>query len=482
MKTLHDTHYSLRRRITVLALTLSVLLAPGSSLAYTNAQNNAVIQGHELYLANEQNGCFNLPGAQPGTGFNASTSAGTTPTQTNTSVTTIQGMHPTEVARLVALIPIYQQAAQQTGIPWQVFASIDYREDNNQANKSMLGGENLGIPATDSGLTPHTKLESIIMGANILKGLAKNVYGVDVTKPMNADQLKEAFVTYNRGNAYKRANTSPDFSPYVMNNFDNAEHKNMVWPNIPGETLAGAKEVSRLGAFTVFSRLPGGGAIGAGTQAPTCDVTVAGQTVLPGEVCKVSPDGGTLNEIDCAAYWAQKVLDLVAAKKIILMNSQYTRGDLDSAVAKRPIHNSDTCGHDTYLHPQLLYAMVQVASGRPDIKTVPGNPVVPMTIGIYNIVSGHGCDQFLHPKGRASDIGAVDGLTTDVTRRTGGGINHNRQFAEAIAMFLPDQGSVLQANKCFTATLPKKPAQSWTIRDNYDTCNHVHIDVGSQVK
>lgn len=148
----------------------------------------------------------------------------------------------------------YEQASTQTGVPWQIFAALDYRENNNSPDKSMLGGEPLGVPAVDSGRVPKTKLESILMGSEILKGLAKDVYNVDVTKDMDFTKLQQAFIVYNRGYSYKRANQSPDTSPYVMNQYDD-DHKNMTFPNIPGETLAGRTETSRYGAMTVYANL-----------------------------------------------------------------------------------------------------------------------------------------------------------------------------------------------------------------------------------
>ncbi len=159
-----------------------------------------------------------------------------------------------------ALKPVYEQAAQQTNIRWEIFAALDYREDNNRPNASMLGGEPLGQPSVDHpDLAPKTKLESVIMGSKILKGLAKGVYDVDVTKPMTDEQVKSAFLTYNRGYSYKNANQPVDTSPYVMNNFDEA-HNHMIFPNIPGETLAGRSDGERLGAYTVYVALGGSSA------------------------------------------------------------------------------------------------------------------------------------------------------------------------------------------------------------------------------
>jgi len=180
--------------------------------------------------------------------------------------------------RIKDLQATYEQAASQTKVPWQVYAAIDYREDNNDPNKGILGGEVIGTPATDSGKISSSKLESIVGkngGFEHLRDLAKAAYQVDVTKPMTFEQLQQAFVSYNRGRTYVHAHVSPDLSPYVMSNYDEA-HKNMVYPDIPpdpsigdkGETLHGKD--TRLGAMAVYANiatLGTGSCVGAGVGA-----------------------------------------------------------------------------------------------------------------------------------------------------------------------------------------------------------------------
>jgi hypothetical protein len=180
---------------------------------------------------------------------------------------------------------VYRRAETTTGIMWEVLAALDYRESNNRENAYILGGEELGTPAVDSGGIFYSKYDSIIGrddpatgqhyrgGAEILKG-KQPIYGVDPTKPMTFIQLQQLAITYNRGSTYKSANVPPDQSPYVMNEYD-ADHMNMVFPNIPphgsdlGETLRGRTE-SRYGFMTVFANLigaredSGAGCIGGG--------------------------------------------------------------------------------------------------------------------------------------------------------------------------------------------------------------------------
>lgn len=181
--------------------------------------------------------------------------------------------------------------------------------------------------------------------------------------------------------------------------------------------------------------------------------------INPADMCKVGPGGAQLSQLDCAAYWAEKLLN---NPNITNMNRKYWEPDLRRAMNRQPTHNSDTCYKDAYLHPALLFALNQTASQ--------GN----FKIGIYNIISGHGCDQFLHPLGRASDIGSINGVSTDVENGRPG--TYNRAFSEYIAKLLPDGGEILQANKCYTATLPRY------IIDGADRCNHIHVSAGSKIK
>lgn len=224
------------------------------------------------------------------------------------------------LGRINQLKSVYQEASAQTGIRWEIFAALDYREDNNSPTKSMLGGEPLGTAAVDSGRTPNTKLESIIMGSEILKGLAKGVYGVDVTQSLDYDKLQKAFIVYNRGYSYKDANQSPDTSPYVMNQYDEA-HKDMTFPSIPGETLAGRKETGRYGAMTVFANLTNstdlsGSCFGAGVGAKV-DYT----GIYP------NLDAGTLSDnLLCTPRPSQpsfKLLKGPACDSFIALNSAY---------------------------------------------------------------------------------------------------------------------------------------------------------------
>lgn len=172
------------------------------------------------------------------------------------------------------------------------------------------------------------------------------------------------------------------------------------------------------------------------------------------------------NQIDCAARLATAIIANPNIEK-----PGDVLSDLQATVNKQTL----TCAPKppARLHPALLYALNQTASPT-------GGSFKIRISGIGGFVHPHACDNFLHPKGRAVDI---DNLVDSQGRNSdaghiGGGANPavDRAFAEYIANLLPHGGGVLQANKCFPATLPPG------IRSGLDECTHIHVDVGTTVQ
>lgn len=193
------------------------------------------------------------------------------------------------MAAINSLKADYEFVANQEGLSWSLLASIDYREDGNDPDRSMLGGEPIGTAAADSGQVSTSKRDSIVRGARMLKGLASSVYGVSLTPGSGGDDVKKAVLAYNRGSIYQRAGAAPELSPYVMNQYD-AAHKDMTWPPVSGEPLAGQVEYGRFGAFTLFTRL-GGSAGNCGLSANDI-VRIAQQQIGLAE----TPDGCNCGE------------------------------------------------------------------------------------------------------------------------------------------------------------------------------------------
>ena len=165
-------------------------------------------------------------------------------------------LSPGTVDAINKLRDVYEKVAAAKGLAWPMLAGIDYRENGNDPNQSMLSGEPLGSPNPDNpNVTTYSKEDSVNKGADHLKEMAASVYGVTLSASSPADDVKAALLAYNRGFIYKRVGASWDTSPYVMNQLD-AAHTDMGWPNVPGEPLAGRPD-HRYGTFTIFVRLGG---------------------------------------------------------------------------------------------------------------------------------------------------------------------------------------------------------------------------------
>jgi hypothetical protein len=170
---------------------------------------------------------------------------------------------PATIEGVNGLKSMYEQVAQDKDLGWPVLAAIDYREDGNDPNRSALSGEPIGSSNPDSGVVTSSKLDSLQQAADHVKAMASSVYGVTLTASSGGDDIKDAFLAYNRGWIYKNANAAADLSPYVLNQYD-AAHTDMRWPDVAGEPLAGQTEYGRYGAFTLFVRLGGSTAGGDG--------------------------------------------------------------------------------------------------------------------------------------------------------------------------------------------------------------------------
>ncbi|MDQ6950016.1 MAG: hypothetical protein M3256_28175, partial [Actinomycetota bacterium] len=124
-------------------------------------------------------------------------------------------LDPAILAAINALKPNYEQVAAEKNLSWALLAGIDYREDGNDPNQSALSGEPIGAANPDSGAVTTSKLDSIVQAADHVKDMASSVYGVTLTAASGGDDVKNAFVAYNRGYSYKQDGASADTSPYV---------------------------------------------------------------------------------------------------------------------------------------------------------------------------------------------------------------------------------------------------------------------------
>jgi hypothetical protein len=194
---------------------------------------------------------FMVVGGGPEAGATGSCAAGE-------AVPTSAEIPPSMMNAINTLKADYEAAGTATNVAWSTLAAIDFRENNNDPNRSALSGEIIGTTNPDSGAVTSSKADSLRRAGEHLRAMASSVYGVELTTATGGEDIQKALIAYNRGQSYKVAGRPPSDSPYVMNGYD-AAHTDMVFPSIPGETLAGMTDY-RMGAFTLFTRL--GGAAG----------------------------------------------------------------------------------------------------------------------------------------------------------------------------------------------------------------------------
>lgn len=169
---------------------------------------------------------------------------------------TVRAIEP-QVAQIRAMQPTYEKLVQGTGVRWQWLASLHYREATNDPTRSVWAGQPLGDVNWDHGdIKGSTLQEDATKAIEHFKYMAKKVYGVDVNPNMSIEDLKLAFLAYNRGSMYKDAGESPDNSPYVMNGYTSDEK--MIWPNSAAEPASVRGYVNnQFGALTVSKALGG---------------------------------------------------------------------------------------------------------------------------------------------------------------------------------------------------------------------------------
>ncbi len=167
------------------------------------------------------------------------------------------------------LKPLYEYAAEKTGIKWEYLAALHYRESGNRPGTSLLAGETLGSTNPDgTGSGTSSAKKNAVEAAQHFIGNAKMVYGVNVKNNPSTNDLKKAFLAYNRGFMYKNAHTSPDKSPYVMAGLDSTHPIDMVFPDSTAEpSSTRGKKNANLGAMAILAGL---GLENAGSSSTSC--------------------------------------------------------------------------------------------------------------------------------------------------------------------------------------------------------------------
>ncbi len=133
--------------------------------------------------------------------------------------------------------------------------------------------------------------------------------------------------------------------------------------------------------------------------------------------------------------------------------------DLQAVSAGRLITNSSSCGHSVTVDARLLSVLVQLTSR--------------YQVFLNNIITGHGCDSALHPKGQATDVERItDPTTGSTTIFHGDNAALVSQFLVYLAALLP-VGAGLGQLGCAgnNVALPAG------IQHFPDTCSHQHLQI-----
>lgn len=184
-----------------------------------------------------------------------------------------------QLAAIAQNQPVYQQAAQQVGIPWQMLAVIHLRESKLKvANPNDQGiyqfADKHGGPYPVGPVDQGEFLRQSVLAAQFLKQKAASNYPANrnLTTASSGDAVKDTFWSYNgRSPAYAQQAASLGYnsstqgfegSPYVMNKAD-AKRDPTVSPSTWGQVKSDGGPLvypanSDYGAFITFSALTGG--------------------------------------------------------------------------------------------------------------------------------------------------------------------------------------------------------------------------------
>jgi murein DD-endopeptidase MepM/ murein hydrolase activator NlpD len=182
--------------------------------------------------------------------------------------------------------PVYEKAAEEVDIPWQMIAAIHLREyglkrinpSNGDGLYQFLGAK--GGPYPAGPITDAEFLRQTVLAAEFLKNKAKfNLpNNKDLTTESEGDTIKDTFFGFNgRGRSYASQATSLGFdgdtqpfegSPYVMNKYDAKRD-----PGVNGDNWGQVKvdygpivypANTDYGAFIVYEAIAGKSGCGSG--------------------------------------------------------------------------------------------------------------------------------------------------------------------------------------------------------------------------
>jgi hypothetical protein len=195
----------------------------------------------------------------------------------------------------------------------------------------------------------------------------------------------------------------------------------------------------------------------------TSDQSCTDEGVSGSTSSTTTPTSGPVTASGTAAEIASKLLTEWGNN---LTGTDAVKQDLIATSQGKTIDNSDTCGNTVSIDANLLQVLLTTTTQ--------------YKLYLDNIITGHGCDQFLHPKGRASDIGtATDISSGQSTNFTPGSSNDNQQldhsFYVYLASILPKGGEMGQGECAGRTGITAPPGITFF----NDTCTHQHVDMGN---
>jgi hypothetical protein len=152
----------------------------------------------------------------------------------------------------------YRDVASFHGVSWELLAACDWMQCDARPKRSPVYGEKLGTLNAD-GTVYTSKSEALARCADDLVGLARSVYGIDLTRgtPLSVRDLANAFAAFRWGRALRDHKFSAMKFPYSVAGLSES-HLGMRWPEFAPRNSGdrpGARFRGRFGAVPIVLSL-----------------------------------------------------------------------------------------------------------------------------------------------------------------------------------------------------------------------------------
>ncbi len=153
-----------------------------------------------------------------------------------------------ELDRIEKNYPVYKEAEIKTGINWKILAAVHYRESSLGKNALAKGNEYQFDGGYKSRTTGKFYEDTLTAGKILQEKVKEAKLPSLVGDEFAGDKVQRALLGYN-GLIYK----TPENSPYVMNQFDEAHQDMKIYRGAHANPRWGVEH--RLGAYTVIREL-----------------------------------------------------------------------------------------------------------------------------------------------------------------------------------------------------------------------------------